>query len=125
MANLGYVGLGVMGSNMVDRLLAKGHTVTGYNRTRSKAQWLIDRGMKWGDSPRAVCETADVTLSMLTNSAALEEVAAGPSGLLAGIGAGKIFVDMSTVSPAISRSLAAKVREHGGDMMDAPVSGSV
>jgi 3-hydroxyisobutyrate dehydrogenase-like beta-hydroxyacid dehydrogenase len=114
-----------MGSRMVSRLLEKGHTVTGYNRTRSKAQWLIDRGMKWGDSPRAVCETADVTLSMLTNSAALEEVAAGPSGLLAGIGAGKIFVDMSTVSPAISRSLAAKVREHGGDMMDAPVSGSV
>jgi len=114
-----------MGSRMVSRLLEKGHTVTGYNRTRSKAQWLIDRGMKWGDSPRAVCETADVTLSMLTNSAALEEVAAGPSGLLAGIGAGKIFVDMSTVSPVISRSLAAKVREHGGDMMDAPVSGSV
>jgi len=125
MANLGYIGLGVMGSRMVSRLLEKGHTITGYNRTRSKAQWLIDRGMKWGDSPRAVCETADVTLSMLTNSAALEEVAAGPSGLLAGIGAGKIFVDMSTVSPAISRSLAAKVREHGGDMMDAPVSGSV
>ena len=125
MANLGYIGLGVMGSRMVSRLLEKGHTVTGYNRTRSKAQWLIDRGMKWGDSPRAVCETADVTLSMLTNSAALEEVAAGPSGLLAGIGAGKIFVDMSTVSPVISRSLAAKVREHGGDMMDAPVSGSV
>jgi 3-hydroxyisobutyrate dehydrogenase-like beta-hydroxyacid dehydrogenase len=125
MANLGYIGLGVMGSRMVSRLLEKGHTVTGYNRTRSKAQWLIDRGMKWGDSPRAVCETADVTLSMLTNSAALEEVAAGPSGLLAGISAGKIFVDMSTVSPAISRVLAAKVREHGGDMMDAPVSGSV
>jgi 3-hydroxyisobutyrate dehydrogenase-like beta-hydroxyacid dehydrogenase len=125
MANLGYIGLGVMGSRMVSRLLEKGHTVTGYNRTRSKAQWLIDRGMKWGDSPRAVCETADVTLSMLTNSAALEEVAAGPSGLLAGISGGKIFVDMSTVSPAISRVLAAKVREHGGDMMDAPVSGSV
>ena len=125
MANLGYIGLGVMGSRMVSRLLEKGHTVTGYNRTRAKAQWLIDRGMKWGDSPRAVCEAADVTLSMLTNSAALEEVAAGPNGVVAGMSAGKVFVDMSTVGPAISRALASKVREKGGDMMDAPVSGSV
>ena len=71
MANLGFVGLGVMGSHMVNRLLDKGHTVTGYNRTTSKAQWLIDRGMKWADSPRAVAAAADVTLSMVTNSAAL------------------------------------------------------
>jgi len=114
-----------MGSRMVSRLLEKGHTVTGYNRTRPKAQWLIDKGMRWADSPRAVIEAADVTLSMLTNSAALEEVAAGPNGLLAGMRAGKVFVDMSTVAPAVSRALAAKVREKGGDMMDAPVSGSV
>ena len=71
MANLGFVGLGVMGSEMVVRLLDKGHTVTGYNRTKSKAQRLIDRGMKWADSPRAVCAAADVTFSMVTNSAAL------------------------------------------------------
>ena len=77
MANLGFVGLGVMGSRMVNRLLDKGHTVTGYNRTRSKAQWLIDRGMKWADSPRAVAAAADVTLSMVTNSAALQEIADG------------------------------------------------
>ena len=125
MANLGYIGLGVMGSRMVSRLLDKGHSVTGYNRTRAKAQWLIDKGMRWGDSPRAVIETADVTLSMLTNSEALEEVAAGPNGLVAGVRAAKVFVDMSTVAPAVSRALAAKVREKGGDMMDAPVSGSV
>src|SRR5438067_10180591 len=102
MANVGYIGLGVMGSRMVSRLLEKGHTVTGYNRTRSKAQWLIDKGMHWGDSPRAVCQTADVTLSMLTNSAALEEVAAGPDGVVAGMKAGKVFIDMSTVAPATS-----------------------
>ena len=125
MASLGYIGLGVMGSRMVSRLLDKGHTVTGYNRTKGKAQWLIEKGMRWADSPRAVVEAADVTLSMLTNSAALEEVAGGPNGVLAGIRAGKIFVDMSTVSPAVSRALAARVREKGGDMMDAPVSGSV
>ena len=125
MANLGYIGLGVMGSRMVNRLLDKGHTVTGYNRTRSKAQWLIDRGMRWADSPRQVVEAADITLSMLTDSAALEEVVAGPGGVLAGIAPGKIFIDMSTVSPAISRELADRVRAKGGEMVDAPVSGSV
>jgi 3-hydroxyisobutyrate dehydrogenase len=125
MANLGYIGLGVMGGRMAARLLDKGHTVTGFNRTRVKAQWLIDKGMRWADSPRAVCEAADVTFSMLTNSAALEEVAAGPNGVVAAMRTGKIFVDMSTVSPAISRAIAARVREHGADMLDAPVSGSV
>jgi 3-hydroxyisobutyrate dehydrogenase-like beta-hydroxyacid dehydrogenase len=125
MANLGYVGLGVMGGQMAARLLTKGHTVTGYNRTKSKAQWLIDKGMKWADSPRSVAEAADTTFVMVTNSAALEAVANGPDGLLAGLGAGKLIIDMSTVSPAVSRNLAAKVREKGADMVDAPVSGSV
>jgi 3-hydroxyisobutyrate dehydrogenase-like beta-hydroxyacid dehydrogenase len=125
MANLGYVGLGVMGGQMAARLLSKGHTVTGYNRTKSKAQWLIDKGMKWADSPRSVAEAADTTFVMVTNSAALEAVANGPDGLLAGLGAGKLIIDMSTVSPAVSRNLAAKVREKGADMVDAPVSGSV
>jgi 3-hydroxyisobutyrate dehydrogenase-like beta-hydroxyacid dehydrogenase len=124
-ANLGFIGLGVMGGNMVDRLLKKGHTVTGYNRTRSKAQWLIDRGMRWADSPRAVAAAADVTLSMVSDVAALGGIADGPDGLLAGISKGKVLIDMSTVSPAASRALALKVREKGADMVDAPVSGSV
>ena len=125
MANLGFVGLGVIGSQMVNRLLAKGHTVSGYNRTRSKAQWLIERGMQWADSPRAVSAAADVTFAMVTNVKALEAIADGPDGLLAGFSKGKIFIDMSTVSPAASRALAAKVREKGADMVDSPVSGSV
>jgi 3-hydroxyisobutyrate dehydrogenase-like beta-hydroxyacid dehydrogenase len=125
MANLGYIGLGVMGGQMVDRLLSHGHTVTGYNRTRKKAQWLIDKGMKWSDTPRGVCDATDTTFSMVTNSAALEEVADGPDGMLAGLGAGKVLIDMSTVSPAVSKSLAEKVRTKGADMVDAPVSGSV
>ena len=125
MANLGFVGLGVMGSEMVNRLLGKGHTVTGYNRTRTKAEWLVKKGMKWADSPRAVVTATDVTFSMVTNSAALGAVMNGPEGMLAGIKAGKICVDMSTVSPAYSREIAAKVREQGGDMVDSPVSGSV
>ena len=125
MANLGYVGLGVMGSRMADRLLTKGHAVTGYNRTKSKAQWLIDRGMRWADSPRAVAEAVDVVFVMVTDSGALEALANGPDGVLAGIGAGKLLIDMSTVSPTVSRALAVRVRERGADMVDAPVSGSV
>ena len=124
-SNIGYVGLGVMGGNMVARLLEKGHSVTGYNRTKSKAQWLIDKGMKWADSPRAVVEASDITFSMVTNSAAVLDVFDGPDGILAGAKSGKLFIDMSTVSPAVSRKLADRAREKGADMVDAPVSGSV
>src|SRR6267154_3645238 len=125
MVKLGFVGLGVMGGNMVSRLLEKGHSVTGYNRTRSKAQGLIDRGMRFAESPRAVAEASDVSFTMVTNAGALAEVTEGPDGLLAGISPGKFHIDMSTVSPEVSRALAAKVREKGADMIDAPVSGSV
>lgn len=125
MAKVGFVGLGVMGGQMVNRLLSKGHEVTGYNRTRSKAQWLVEKGMKWADSPRAVAQASDVVFAMVTNSAALAAVTEGAEGILAGLGAGKIFSDMSTVSPAASRALAARVREKGADMVDSPVSGSV
>ena len=125
MAKLGFVGLGVMGSQMVNRLLAKGHTVTGHNRTRAKAQWLIDKGMKWADSPRAVAEASDITFAMVTNAAAIAAVTDGLDGIIAGLGAGKYFIDMSTVSPEVSRATAAKVRAKGADMVDAPVSGSV
>ena len=113
MAKLGYIGLGVMGGNMVERLLDKGHTVTGYNRTKSKAQPLIDKGMKWADTPAAVCAASDVILSMVTNSGALTEVAEGPNGVLSGIGAGKVWIDMSTVSPHASRELAGRGARRG------------
>src|ERR1700688_90227 len=125
MAKLGFIGLGVMGGNMVARLLEKGHSVTGYNRTRSKAQWLIGKGMKFVDSPKAVATASDVTFSMVTNSAALTAITDGTDGLLAGLAPGKFHIDMSTVSPEVSRALAAKVREKSADMIDAPVSGSV
>jgi 3-hydroxyisobutyrate dehydrogenase-like beta-hydroxyacid dehydrogenase len=125
MANLGFIGLGVMGSEMVDRLLAKGHTVTGYNRTRSKAERLIAKGMKFAESPREVANAADVVLSMVTNGSALKGIAEGPNGFLAGLSAGKILVDISTVGPDLSREIAEKVRALGADMLDAPVSGSV
>jgi len=114
-----------MGGQMANRFLEKGHAVTGYNRTRSKAQWLIDKGLKWADTPRAVADSVDITLSMVTNSEALSKIADGPDGIVAGLGPGKVWIDMSTASPAMSRALAAKVREKGADMVDAPVSGSV
>ncbi|HTG27702.1 MAG TPA: NAD(P)-dependent oxidoreductase [Methylomirabilota bacterium] len=125
MANLGFIGLGVMGSELVNRLLSKGHSVLGYNRTRSKGEWLVKKGMKWADSPRAVAAGSDVIFSMVTNSAALAAITDGPDGILAGLTPGKIFADISTVSPAFSREVAAKVRAKGCDMVDCPVSGSV
>ncbi len=125
MANLGFVGLGVMGGQMVKRLLDKGHTVTGYNRTRDKARWLLDAGMRWADSPRDVAREADIVLSMVTDTKALHAIADGPDGMLAGLKPGQVWIDISTVSPATSRALAARVRALGADLVDAPVSGSV
>ena len=123
-ANLGFVGLGAMGSRMVKRLLDAGHSVTGYNRTRSKAQWLLDLGMNWADTPRAAARAGDLVFSMVTNSEALRAVTEGPDGILAGLSAGKIYVDMSTVSPAAIRATARQVEAKGAEMLDAPVSGS-
>jgi 3-hydroxyisobutyrate dehydrogenase-like beta-hydroxyacid dehydrogenase len=125
MANLGFIGLGSMGGRITKRLLDAGHTVTGYNRTRSKAQWLLDAGMRWADTPRAVAEVADVIFTMVTNTSALHDVLNGPDGVLAGLGKGKIYIDMSTVSPAASKRLATLVAAKGAQMLDAPVSGSV
>lgn len=125
MANVGYVGLGEMGSGMVKRLLAAGHTVTGYNRTRSKADPLIEQGMRWADSPREVTEAADIICSMVTNTRAVQAITQGPDGILAGLTPDKIYIDMSTMSPQYSRELAAQVAaETQAKMLDAPVSGS-
>lgn len=125
MANIGFIGLGVMGSRIVKRLLDAGHSVTGYNRTKSKAQWLLDAGMKWADSPQAVAKAVDVVFTMVSDTSALQAVTGGSDGLLAGLRPGAIFVDMSTVSPEVIRSLAAQVTSKGAQMLDAPVSGSV
>lgn len=125
MANLGYIGLGVMGGRMAKRLLDAGHKVTGYNRTKSKATWLIEAGMGWADTPGAVVQAADVIFSMVTNTKAVLAVTGGPDGVLAKLEPGKVYIDMSTVSPAVSRELAAKVSGKGAHMLDAPVSGSV
>lgn len=125
MTTIGFAGLGTMGSRMADRFLTAGHPVYGTNRTASKAASLIERGLVWCDTPREVAEAAEVTFSMVMDDAALEAVASGPDGILAGLAPGKLCVDMSTVSPAASRKVAKQVRELGASMLDAPVSGSV
>lgn len=124
-AKLGFVGLGVMGGGVARRLLEAGHEVHGYNRTREKARPLEELGLVLEESPRVVAESADVVLSMVTNVAALRAVAEGDEGILAGLAPGKIWIDMTTAAPSVSRELAAKARERGADMVDAPVSGSV
>ncbi len=113
-----------MGSRMARRLLAAGHTLIGYNRTKAKAEPLLDAGMKWADTPRAVAEASEVVFSMIANNRALRAVAEGDEGILAGLSAGKIYVEMSTVSPAAIRELAKQVESKGAEMLDAPVSGS-
>ncbi len=123
--NIGFIGLGTMGGRIAKRLIAAGHNVTGYNRTRSKAQELLDAGLKWGNSPRQVAEASSIIFSMVTNTSALLAITGGPDGILEGLAPGKIYIDMSTVSPATSRTLAEKVAAKGACMLDAPVSGSV
>jgi 3-hydroxyisobutyrate dehydrogenase-like beta-hydroxyacid dehydrogenase len=125
MAELGWIGLGTMGGRIVRRLLDAGHQVSGFNRTRSKAEPLVRAGMQWSKSPRAVAEQSEITFSMVSDSAALWAVAEGPEGVLAGLSPNKVFVDMSTVSPRLSRQLAERVSGLGAHMLDAPVSGSV
>jgi 3-hydroxyisobutyrate dehydrogenase-like beta-hydroxyacid dehydrogenase len=125
MANLGFVGLGLMGGRIVKRLLEAGHQVSGYNRTKAKANALIEAGMQWRDTPREVAQAADITFSMVSDTAALSSIADGPDGVLAGLADGKIYVDMSTVSPRLIRDLAGRARAAGAQMLEAPVSGSV
>jgi 3-hydroxyisobutyrate dehydrogenase-like beta-hydroxyacid dehydrogenase len=122
---LGFVGLGAMGSRIAKRLLEAGHPVIGFNRTKSKAESLLELGMQWGQTPKAVAQAADITFTMITDTAALEALAHGPDGILSGLEPNKIFVDMSTVNPVYSRELAQEVSEIGASMLDAPVSGSI
>jgi 3-hydroxyisobutyrate dehydrogenase-like beta-hydroxyacid dehydrogenase len=125
MAKLGFVGLGVMGGGVARRLLAAGHELHGWNRTPEKAAALVAEGLVLEESPRDVAEQADVVFTMVTNVPALRAVAEGDDGIIAGLGSGKVWVDMTTAAPAVTRELAERVRETGAEMVDAPVSGSV
>ncbi len=121
---LGFIGLGSMGRPIARRLL-EGNQVYGNNRTKDKAIALIERGLIWRDTPREVAAAADITFSMVTDDAALNAITSGPDGILSGLRPGRIYVDMSTVSPHASRELARRVRVVGATMLDAPVSGSI
>jgi 3-hydroxyisobutyrate dehydrogenase-like beta-hydroxyacid dehydrogenase len=125
MSTIGFVGLGAMGSRVSGRLLDAGHELYGHDRTRSKAEPLLERGLRWCETPREVAGAADVIFSMVTDDAALEAITSGPNGLLAGLAQRKIHVDMSTVSPRGSRRVAERVSSLGAYMLDAPVSGSI
>ena len=124
MAELGYVGLGVMGSSIVHRLLAGGNDVTVWNRTREKAEPLLAEGARWADSPREVAAAGELVFTMVTNTEAVRAVTEGEDGILAGLRAGAIYVDMSTASPANTRSLAERLAGAGASMLDSPVSGT-
>jgi 3-hydroxyisobutyrate dehydrogenase-like beta-hydroxyacid dehydrogenase len=125
MTTVGFVGLGAMGGRIAGRLLAAGHDVYGTNRTRAKAAPLVEQGLSWLATPREVAAAAEVVFSMVTDDDALEAIATGSDGVLAGITPTTVWVDMSTVSPAVSSMMAERAGALGAAMLDAPVSGSV
>jgi len=121
---IGFVGLGDMGTGIVPRLMAAGHIVTGWNRTRQKANALIDAGMHWAESPREVARQSEIVFSCVTDAKAVEAIALGADGIIAGLARDGIYLDMSTIAPESSRAIAAEFDEAGLTMLDAPISGS-
>jgi 3-hydroxyisobutyrate dehydrogenase-like beta-hydroxyacid dehydrogenase len=122
---IGFVGLGNMGGRMAARFLGAGYPVYGEQRDQSGTEELVHDGLEWRGTPREIAEAADIVFTSLPDDDVLEAVASGPDGILAGLTPDKIWVDVSTVSPRVSRSLAERVRGLGASMLDAPVSGSV
>ena len=122
--NLGFIGLGAMGELIVPRLMAAGHTVTGWNRSRGKAEPLIKLGMRYADTPRRVAENSEIIFSIVTDADAVRAVALGDNGIVAGLRRGGIYIDMSTIDPDSSRAVAAEFAKAGSVMLDGPLSGS-
>jgi len=121
---IGMVGLGAMGAGMVPRLLAAGHSVTGWNRSREKAEALAGSGMQVADTPRELAAQSEVVFSIVTDAAAVRQVALGPDGIIAGLSKEGVYLDMSTIAPDASRAIAAEFSQAGLTMLDAPISGS-
>jgi 3-hydroxyisobutyrate dehydrogenase-like beta-hydroxyacid dehydrogenase len=113
-----------MGQGIVPRLLAAGHRVTGWNRTASKAETLIARGMAWRDTAREVAAASEVVFSIVTDGAAVRSVALGGDGVVAGLPSYGIYLDMSTIDPEVSRQIGSEFAAAGLTMLDAPISGS-
>jgi 3-hydroxyisobutyrate dehydrogenase-like beta-hydroxyacid dehydrogenase len=121
---VGFAGLGTMGAGIARRLHDARYDVACWNRTKEKAEPLIDAGMGWADTPRELAASTDVLFTMLTNTQAIEAVATGPDGLLAGLREGAVWADMSTIAPDASVAMAERVRATGAYFLDCPVSGS-
>jgi 3-hydroxyisobutyrate dehydrogenase-like beta-hydroxyacid dehydrogenase len=121
---IGFLGLGDMGQAIVPRLLATRHTVTGWNRTKEKAAPLFKLGMLWANSPREAARESEIVFSIVTDSAAVTALALGENGIIAGLRKDAVYLDMSTIDPDASRSVAAEFARAGLAMMDAPISGT-
>jgi 3-hydroxyisobutyrate dehydrogenase-like beta-hydroxyacid dehydrogenase len=124
MQRMGFIGIGLMGSQMSRRILEAKYPLTVWNRKKEKAGALITAGAKWADSPKAVAQASDVVITMVTDSAASEEVICGKSGVLEGAHPGLVLIDMGSIAPEMSRSIAERARAKGIPMLDAPVTGN-
>ncbi|HVC81007.1 MAG TPA: NAD(P)-dependent oxidoreductase [Chloroflexota bacterium] len=122
---VGLLGLGVMGAGMAGKLLDHGHGLTVYNRTRARAEALASRGARVADTPREAAEAAEAVITMVSNDEALREVAEGSDGFLAGLNAGALLLQMSTIGPDTTDWLADQAAERGASMVDGPVLGSL
>jgi 2-hydroxy-3-oxopropionate reductase len=122
---VGFIGIGMMGNPMSKNLVTAGFDLTLWNRTASKMKEIIDQGAKTGSSPKDVAKKSQVIITMLTGSSEVEQVVLGKEGVLEGMTAGSVLIDMSTISPAVSKAVASQVTGKGFAMLDAPVSGSV
>jgi 3-hydroxyisobutyrate dehydrogenase-like beta-hydroxyacid dehydrogenase len=124
MQRIGFIGMGLMGRPMVRRLMMTGFPVRIWNRSQAKARELLDAGATWGDTPAALAQEADVVITMVTDSAASEEVICGQDGVLAGVHPGLVLIDMGSIAPEVSRAIAVKAKARGVPMLDAPVTGN-
>lgn len=122
---VGLAGVGKMGSTVAQRLAGLGHQVSVWNRSRARAQPLLDTGLAWADSPEALARQSEVVISFLTDQAALEAVHLGPHGLFAGAVGGTVLIDMSTVPPAFQQRMGELARHAGVAYLESPVGGSV
>lgn len=120
---IGWIGTGVMGASMCGHLVAKGFQATVFNRTKAKAQKLLDQGAKWAETPKAVAEASDVVFTMVGYPADVREVILGRDGVLGGLRPGGILVDMTTSQPTLAVEIAEAAAAKGAQAIDAPVSG--
>ncbi len=124
MKHIGFIGTGLMGEPMARRLLEGGYALTLWTRTVEKARPLLKTGANWADSPKSVAQASDVVITMVTDSKASEEVICGKNGVLEGAHPGLILIDMGSIAPDVSRSIAIRAKGKGVPMLDAPVTGN-